>query len=262
MARKKSKRAPTSANRYARGPGRKVTIDNALSGKFPDLDAQERAAQRGYKYTTADLDKEGGRATSDFGTAEADLNQKYGRSLSDLITQRTQGQQDYAANLQTLARNYQRLGNTQAQQGRQAGLEGGFAAQAAQKRAANEKIEQAPIDLGFKRFMEGSKLAETRLGEDKQHDVGALGLDYSRGNEDRDITGQRAGTELTAYTQDINAARQAAYGKPLPTTTLPGAKLTGSAAADAFRRKQLAASGAQSAASARARARARKRARV
>jgi hypothetical protein len=246
------KRAPVF-----RGPGRRVTLDRPPPGSYdPDLDAQQRAAQRGYANTVEDVGRAGERASSDFGLGESEIGRQYGENLSDLLKSRTQGTQDYQTNLQSIARSFSQLGNVQAQRGRQAGLSGGFAAQAQRKRATNEAITRAPVDLGFQRFMEGSQLAEKRLGEAKQRETGQLGLGYSRGNEDLSTTGQRAGTELNAYLQDIAAARQAQYGGPLPTVKLPGAKLTGNAYRAAAQRSR--ARTAERAATRRARTRARR----
>lgn len=231
--------------------GQQVTLDRPPPGSYdPGLDAQQRAAQRGYGQTLEDLVTQGSRATTDWTLSQEDVQRQlgdverqrgdvergYGESLSDLLKSRTQGQQDYQTNLQTLARNYQRLGNTQAQRGRQAGLYGqGFAAQAARKRTANEALERQPIDTAFNRFLEGSQLSEQRLGEARQRSLedvgrsaesvqrgeGQLNLGYQRGQQDIATQGQRAGTELEAYMRDIAEARQAQYGKPLPTVNVP-----------------------------------------
>jgi hypothetical protein len=206
-----------------RGAAKKVTLGRPPPGTYdPDLDAQERAAQRGYGNTIEDVGRARERASSDFGLGEGEIGRQYGENLSDLIKSRSQGTQDYQTNLQTIARDFSQLGNVQAQRGRQAGLGGGFAMQAQRKRAANEAITRAPVDLGFQRFMEGSKLAETRLGEAKKREAGQLGLGYSRGSEDLSTTQRRAGTELNAYLQDLSVARQAQYGGALPTVKTYG----------------------------------------
>lgn len=199
------------------------TIFRPRPGSYdPDIDAQERAAERGFGYTTEDVDRGRERSLSDYLLGQGEVQRQYGENLSDLITQRTQGQQDYQTNLQSISRNFQRLGNAQAQTGRQRGLAGGFQQQAARKRAVNQALERAPVDLGFKRFMEGSQLAEKRLGEARDRDVGQLSLGYQRGDEDFGTTLQRAGRELEAFRLDSAAARQAQSGQPL--VTLPAAK--------------------------------------
>lgn len=208
-----------------------VTLDRPPPGTYdPNVDVQERAARRGYDYTIDDLLKGRGRAEEDFGLGQAaierqqgEVQRQYGENLDDLIRARTQGQQDYQSNLQTIARNFQRQGNVQAQRGRQAGLAGGFGAQAQRKRGVNEAIERAPVDVNFQRFIEGSQLGERRLGEAKQRSLddvsrsgGQLALSYDRGNEDYGTTEYRAGNELQNYLQDAAAARQNQYGGPLP----------------------------------------------
>jgi len=239
------------------GKGKTVTLDRPPPGSYdPDLDAQERAAQRGYGNTTEDVLRARERSATDFGLSVGDTQRQYGENLSDLLKARTQGTQDYNTNLQTIARNFAQLGNVQAQRGRQAGLDGGFALQAQRKRATNQAIERAPVDLGFNRFIEGSKLAEQRLGDARDRGVGQLGLGYERGSEDLGTTQTRAGTELNAYLQDLSAARQAQYGGPLPTVKVKGPKLTGPAYQSALQRSRAAA--AERSATRRARKRARR----
>ena len=122
---------------------RTVTLARPPAGSYDvDLDAQERAARRGYENTLEDTGLQRERGATDFGLGQqelerqrGDVTREHGESLSDLIRSRTQGQQDYQTSLQGIARNFQRLGNVQAQQGRKAGLRGGFAAQAQRKRA-------------------------------------------------------------------------------------------------------------------------------
>jgi hypothetical protein len=185
------------------------------------LDAQERAAQRGYDNTVDDTRLQRARSSDDFTIASGENQRQYGESLADLLKARTQSQQDYGTNLQTIARNFSQLGNVQAQRGRQAGLAGGFAAQAQRKRATNEAITRAPVDLGFQRFIEGSKLAESRLGLARDRGQGQLGLSYDRGSEDLETNLARAGVENQQFGVDIAAARQQQYAQG-PMFKVPG----------------------------------------
>lgn len=218
----------------------------------PALDAQERAANRGLGDLVLDTEKSGSRSLTDYLLGQGDLTRQrgefgedvagqraglessYGRSLSDLLTERTQAGEDYTRNLAQLQRNYDRLGSAQAGQQRKAGVSaGGAGAQAARKRSENQAWERAPIDTGFGRFNEASKLAETRLGEDKATSLanilqaerrgygdldragGTANLNYQRGTEDLTSQLARAKVENTFYGQDIAAARQAQYGGPI-----------------------------------------------
>lgn len=202
--------------------GKPQTVFRPPAGSYDvNLDAQERAAQRGYRNTQEDAATQRTRASDDFTISSGENQRQYTESLSDLIKQRTEGQQDYQTNLQTISRNFAQLGNVQAQRGRQAGLSGGFAAQAQRKRQANEQIERAPVDLNFNRFLEGSKLAETRLGQARDRGQGQLGLAYDRGSSDLETGLARAGVENTAFGQDIAAARQQQYAQS-PMFKLPG----------------------------------------
>lgn len=222
MARKKRQKAHEVASvRYPYTPERPPPGSYDIG-----LDAQERAAQRGFGYLTEDLSRAGGRATDDYllgvgdvGRQRGELNEDlarqrerfsqdllgerqgvqrgYNRSLSDLITQRTQGQEDYQSSLQNIARNFQRLGNQQSQRGRQMGLQGGgFAAQAARKRSLNEGLERQPVTTNFNRFMEASKLGEGRLNEDRDLNLATLTRQEARFGEDVDRSEKRGGEAL------------------------------------------------------------------
>lgn len=210
------------AKKGSLGGGTWVTPSRPPAGTYdPDIDAQERTAERQNRYNVEDVGRGRERLVTDFGVGQQEIGRSYNEGLADLLTERTRAKQDYGTTLQTIARNFQRLGNVQAQQGRQAGLSGGFEAQAAQKRAANEKLERAPVDLGYQRFQEGSKLAEQRLGEARDRETGRLNVDYRRGQEDFTTTETRSGEGLEAFRLDASAARQAQYGGPLQKTFVP-----------------------------------------
>lgn len=212
----------------------------------PSLDVQERAARTGYQQGVDDIGKGRERAASDFETNVGDISrqrgeyeQDYQGSLSDILRSRQQGQQDYQTNTQTIGRNYQRLGNTQQQRGRQMGLYGGGAAQqGAQKRAVNQGLEQTALDTSFNRFLEGSQISEQRLnlegnralGDEGSFARGLTGLktQYGRTGEDYTTAEGRAGTSLSDYIQDVSAARQAQFklktGQPIPKAKKPKKK--------------------------------------
>jgi hypothetical protein len=226
---KPTKRAPGGAT----APGATRTLIRPPAGSYdPNLDVQERAAKRGYRYTTEDLTRGSEREATDFGIGQenlgrqrVDVQRQYGENLSDLLKARARGSEDYQSNLQSIARNFSQLGNAQAQRGREAGLEGGYALQAARKRAANEAITRAPVDTGYRRFSADSTLDETRLGQAQQRSFdeidrsgGQLAESHRRAVEDSSVTGERAGTELQNYVQDIAAARQDQYRGPLQWT--------------------------------------------
>jgi hypothetical protein len=224
----------------------------------PNLDAQQRAETRAFENTTDDIGTATGRAgadlaigTSRYGTEKTRAGQDYGtavqgverdagRSLSDLILQRGRSGEDYQKTLGDLQRNYQTLANTQGEATRKAGAEatGGAYAQSARKRAANQALDQAPIDTAYQRFTADSQTAEGRLGEDKANSLASLLQGYNRANDDLDWnqgsaalgyerqTGdlstqlQRASDEHTAFGQDIDTARQMQWGGPAVTSTI------------------------------------------
>jgi hypothetical protein len=189
------------------------------SGSYdPDLDAQELAAKASLGDLRQDIDPETGRlsaraqddlsialkglgtqrtrAGEDYKTATSETGRGFDRSLADLIKGRTREGEDYGTSLTNLSRQYQQLGDAQTQSARAAGAMtgSGAAIQAARKRAANELIDKAPIDLAHSRYGEDSTLGESRLGEDRKSATDALDLAYKRSGED--IGGQEKAAGL------------------------------------------------------------------
>ncbi len=201
-------------------PARPVQTKPAYGTYDPSLDQQERAASRGLGYLLADTQKAGERATVDYGIARGDIETQTGRSLADLLRNRAQAGEDYRKQLSDLSQSYKRLANNQAQRAAAAGVQGGAAAQAAQKRAANETADRAPIDTNYARNMDASRTAEARLGEDRESALGKLLVDYSRGSEDRTSELEKAQAENRFYGLDINELRvdQAKQMNALPVT--------------------------------------------
>lgn len=225
----------------------------------PNLDAQERASQRGLGDLISDVGQSRERGATDLGlgltdigTQRTQLGEDYtggqaaiergtGRSLADLLKAREQGTQDYGSNVATLQRNYENLGVAQGEGQRKAGAFGGSGAaiQAARKRDANQAIDRAPIDTAYQRFIDSSKTAETRLGEDKTTSLddlrtgygrginsldratGQLGLNYDRSNTDLTTQQSRAERENTNFGIDTAAARVGQYLQNSPTGKLP-----------------------------------------
>jgi hypothetical protein len=200
----------------------------------PNLDAAQRSSQRGLSDLISDVAQGRERSTTDFGLGQAAIgasrtrmgedynsnvgtvNQNFSRSLADLLTARQQGTEDYHTNLASLDRTYQTLGSQQAQTARNAGAIGGSGAyaQAARKRTMNEALDKAPIDTAFRRFNDQSNLLRgyTRGGADLDTQVGQLGLNYQRGNEDLTTQQSRAQREASQFGLDTEAAKQAQYG--------------------------------------------------
>ena len=216
----------------------------------PNLDAQQNAETRSWENTTDDVRTRGldlgvdlgiardtydinkGRLGEDYDTSKAATERSYGRSLSDLLQTRGRSGEDYGNTLTNLQRNYDTLANTQGEQTRKAGAEatGGAFAQSARKRAANQALDKAPIDLAYNRFMQDSTTSEGRLGEDKQtslaglltnfnrggqdldRGMGQTDLNYSRATRDNTLTGTRADDAHTGFGLDINNAKQFSWG--------------------------------------------------
>lgn len=262
----------------------------------PALDAQERAAYRGYVDTRTDTNIANQRGYQDYATNRRDIRiantrgerdladtradtwQDYLNTGSDLVTSRdrslgdisrglgrqesdyTQGVgrlredattgrtrltedattgrtrqgEDYGRATSVLGRTYANLGSAQNQQGRSQGLMGGgFAAQAAAKRAANQAFEQEDInsqntrrlqdidtqsgrglqdidrsesrgvsdlDTSIGRVREDSAIDTTRVGEDFGRDQTRLGQGLARAARELNQSGKRLEQDTgTAY---------------------------------------------------------------
>jgi hypothetical protein len=201
----------------------------------PAIDAQVRAAQRGYGDLGQDYTVGKTRAQDDYLTATqndqtdyqnalGDLTQTHDRSLADLLLGRTRGTEDYGTSLANLSRGYQTLGNAQGGTITQAGggsFQGGALLQALQKRQANEAIDRAPIDTNYNRFLTDSQTQEGRVNQDfatgssrlqdeLNRQLGALSLNLDRayGDQgDQTVALARAGRENTAFGIDATASR-------------------------------------------------------
>jgi hypothetical protein len=226
-------------------------VTDPPSGYYdPNLDVQQRDEQRAFDRNSDDLNLSGARAGVDLGfqtartgiektrtgedydTGVAGIERGAGRSLSDLLQARTRGGEDYQSSLGGLQRSYDRLANTQGEAARKSGAEltGGVFAQSARKRAENQALDKAPIDLAYQRFTQDSNTSEGRLGEDKatsladllrsrtraDEDVnwnqGQAGLGYERTTTDIGTALERAGTDHSNFQQDIKGAKQFQWG--------------------------------------------------
>jgi hypothetical protein len=185
----------------------------------PTLDQQERSANRGLGDLIEDVTRGNTRSGQDYELGKQGIERTAGRSLADLMNDRTRGTEDYGRQIQGLERDYTRLGNRQGQQNAASGNLGGAAAQGARKRAENMAYDRAPIDTSYTRFIDDSRTAETRLGEDKDLGLGELALGFSRDYEDRNLVQlPRAQRENTIFGQDVNETRidQAKQSNLLP----------------------------------------------
>lgn len=198
----------------------------------PALDAQYRAAQRGFQYSSQDAQQNQLRLSSDYGIQQGDIGRswqrgnedmnlsfRYGqedvgtqrdRGYSDLDLARSRGGEDYNRAVGQLTRNYDRLAGQQQEQQVRAGglLRSGAALQAAQKRSENMAWDKAPIDTNYNRFLADNTTSRTRLGEDTsradQRQREALFIGTARAGEDRDSALARAALGFERGSTDIN----------------------------------------------------------
>jgi hypothetical protein len=196
----------------------------------PALDAQKRAAGRGYLDTQQDTALAGTRSAVDYGLGMDAINQSFDRGAFDLTRSRDRGLEDigtqrgyetadYTRNTGLLTRQYGQLARKQAEGARKYGVtSGGIALLSAAKRAENQGIEQQTADIAHTRAQSGFDTSTTRLGEDYTTGYGRLGEDrttatgqldvnYGRGVDDRTLALSRAGRENTLFGSDINASK-------------------------------------------------------
>lgn len=211
------------------GPARPWQPPPIPSGYYdPALDAQRRAAQRGYVDFQQDVGLAGSRSAEDYGIQTGDIRQQFGRSMQDLGLARQYEGENYGRSTGLLGRQFGILANQQRQRLAQSGvLSGGIALLAAQKRAANQAVEQQGLDIAHTRALTGFGTQETRLGENLNQSLGAAGLGYTRGVTDRATQLARAGRENTSFGLDVEAekayqAQQAGYVAPTAPTNRTG----------------------------------------
>jgi hypothetical protein len=165
----------------------------------PALDAQKRAAGRGYGNLQDDTSLAGARSAEDFGFGQYQLDQA-----------RSRENQDYQTNVARLTKGYQDLGTSQEERANAYGVVpgGGAILQAAAKRAANEQTDRGVLDTTHSRAL-----------QEIQDSLGQLGVNFDRGVTDRTTALTRAGVENTNFGLDIAAqkafqAGQVGYAAP------------------------------------------------
>lgn len=188
----------------------------------PQLDASLRASERGLGDFKFDTRRQGQRALEDYTTqrwdavinrgrgredlgsavsdaaqdyriGKFDIGREYGRIGEDIGRQRGYAQTDHDRAIAELARQYQFLGNRQSQQARAAGvMEGGYAAQAAEKRKANQAFDRVPIDTSLGRALGELGVSQRRATENR--DRAMLGLNTGAQRTGRDLS--RSGTRM------------------------------------------------------------------
>lgn len=184
----------------------------------PGLDAQLRAAQRGYGDLQTDygydaagnpIGTQSSRSLNDFTLAQQRLNDQGQQSIGDVLRARARGQQDYATQTANVGRQYGNLATQQGSALTGAGVTGpgGALAAALRVRTANQGRDQAGLDLQQQRFLQDSGLQESRIGTSLAQRLGDLGTGYQRGVEDNATKLERAARELGFYGQDVAAQR-------------------------------------------------------
>lgn len=213
----------------------------------PNLDAQNGAVQRGLGYTLGGIDTQGQRSETDYGVQVHGLTTERDQTLADLLKGHTRAGQDFdqsgqrlgedhTTNLETIGRNYERLGAQQAGAAIGAGTatQGGTLAAALKARQANQGIDDAAENRSFGRATTDLGTARSREGEDYSTQTGRVstayddptygalaqaGTAYQRGIDDRATSAGQAGVEAGQFGLDTTAqknfqAQQAGYVAP------------------------------------------------
>jgi hypothetical protein len=170
----------------------------------PGLDASQRAAGRGFNDLRQDLDRDGQRASTAYlqGTARLGEDQAFEAGGLDMAQARLG--QDHSLATTATKRSFDILGSNQAQAGAAAGLAGGgFAAQAARKRAGNQTLELQGLDLQRDRGMEDITRQRGRMATMFGRAREDAGTDFQYGQDDRSTALGRGGRENTFYGQDV-----------------------------------------------------------
>jgi hypothetical protein len=170
----------------------------------PGLDASQRAAGRGFNDLRQDLDRDGQRASTAYTLGTARLGEDEAFETGGLDQAQARLGQDHSRATADLGRQFQILGSNQAQAGAAAGLGGGgFAAQAARKRAANQGLEQQGLDLQRDRGTEDITRQRGRMATMFGRARDDAGTDFQYGQDDRSTALARGGRENTFYGQDV-----------------------------------------------------------
>jgi hypothetical protein len=225
MAAKKSKANPylwSNGTWHSRPEGRKyrtgtktVTLTRAPAGTYdPALDASQRAAGRGLSDLLEDATRTGEYETTDLTLARGDFARQQRELDEDYQTNVGSVERDYKTTIEDMLRNYGNLATQQGEGQRAAGLlyGGGAAAQAAQKRAANQAIEQGRTDVARQSSLDDLLRQQQRGSAAIQRGEGAALLQYQRAGDERTrFQIPRAEREFEHLKLDTAEAKMAQY---------------------------------------------------
>lgn len=174
----------------------------------PVLDQQERATQRGLADLVADTGTNRTRAASDYAIGLGELGRQVGYQRADMNTGLGRAVTDHGNAITGIQRDFRNLGTAQAQvQAAQGVSRGGTALAAAMKRAENEQLARAPVDLALGRYREDYGTNMGRLTENELFQRGQLGLQYTRYGQDLDKGLERGRREATQFGLDTSESR-------------------------------------------------------
>jgi len=204
------------------------TSDLVQPGMYdPSLDFQQQNENLGFGFSQQDYNLGNARRSeglyggsftytdpvtgnvSNFSTPGAlgDIDRQAGESLADIAQRRQRGEEDTNTALENIARRYNQLGSQQATGFRQAGLGRGALAQALGKRKANQALDEAPVRTSWRRLVEDTDKASSRVGEAQTRAKGSALYGAMTGQQDADTTMGRATSANTLFNTQLGTAK-------------------------------------------------------
>lgn len=244
---------------------RPVTTANPSPGSYdPQIDAQVRAANRGFVDLGQDIEKANERGVTDLGLARQQVgtqrdrtlrnlniglnrfNQDAGIARSDLQTSLQNSLADIQRRRADISRSYGQLAQRQGDAIAARGVgDGGTAAAAAQARAGNEGWAQSALDtaqqrtqaqgwralvgqaIREQRYRDDNRLQRVQLATDTSRSFGKLDLQAQRSRQDRRQQLSRAGRENRLFGIDASQSRwYQAAGAGAKQPSIPGYERT------------------------------------
>jgi hypothetical protein len=192
--------------------GRRAPVNPPPGTYDPVIDSTVRQNKRQYEDTSQDFTVGQTRAQDDLAVALQQLGLSENRNMEDLGVSRSRAAEDHSRSLSDLVLRYTRLGRSQAEGDRHAGVvSAGILSQQAAIRAANQARDQQPIDQAYSRFNEDAGRSQGRLQQDAGSRAQELNLDFSRlwdpKSGDNVIRLQRAGRDLQDANLDASGQR-------------------------------------------------------
>ena len=177
----------------------------------PSLDWQGQTEQQGFGFAQQDIHDRLHGASGDFEGQHFDTPGLLQALQTRRDTALGRGREDYNTRTGDLNTSYQRLGTSQGERARAAGVaEGGSLAQALQKRTANQAHDQAGIDTSWRRFQDDTN---TQYETGRNDALAGASTEATRGQAAHILFGDQLGAAKVQSAQGMGT---------LPTAPPPG----------------------------------------